>query len=97
MRGNHILTRVVSCPPCMLEVEQKQPATLPMVAPDIHRPLNPSITAFSEAVMLPKRVGEPSAIPSAQAKSSNSTCGISKNFFRVAATFSSLEGLDSGP
>src|SRR5450830_1409035 len=59
--GSSIDNKVLSWPPCRLDVEVKTPAGLPTRAPVSHRLLVPSIKYFNGAAILPKRVGLPRA------------------------------------
>lgn len=70
--GSSIEIRVVSWPPCRLEVEVKAVAGLSTRAPPSHSSLVVSTKCFSGAAMLPKRVGLPSARPAQWRRSSSS-------------------------
>src|SRR3990167_2487949 len=65
-----MLSTVVSCPPCKLDVDVKQPAGLLINAPDCHSAPVPSKKYLSAADIFPKRVGLPSARPAQFFKSS---------------------------
>src|SRR5690606_39883765 len=69
-KGSIILSRVLSCPPCKLEVEVKTPAGLLTSSPVSQRLLVPSKKYFIAAAMLPKRVGLPRARPAQFLRSS---------------------------
>lgn len=58
-----MLRMVLSCPPCMLEVEVKKPAGLLIRSPLNQRSLVLSKKYFKGAAILPKRVGLPVMMP----------------------------------
>ena len=65
-----MLSRVLSWPPCRLEVEVKTAAGLSIKAPLIQMAEVWSRKYFSGAAMLPKRVGLPSTRPAHSRRSS---------------------------
>ena len=54
MSGNIIVIKVVSCPPCILDVDVKTPAGLLMSVPLNHSSVVESMNSFIGAAMLPK-------------------------------------------
>ena len=71
--GSIIVSRVDSCPPCMLAVEVNAAAGLPTSAPLAHSLPRPSMKCFIGAAMLPKRVGLPSSRPAQSTRARAST------------------------
>ncbi len=57
------MSKVLSCPPCMLPVLVKTQAGFPASAPLNHSDVLPSQKYFIGAAIFPKRVGEPKARP----------------------------------
>ncbi len=76
-----MVSRVVSLPPCMLEVEQKAAPTLPINEPASHSLPVESMKVFSGALMFPKRVGDPSTSASHHSRSA----GVASGSFPKAA------------
>src|SRR5690554_7520545 len=71
IKGNAMVSNVLSWPPCSEEVEVKTPAGLLINAPVNQSGLVPSRKYFNGAAMLPKRVGFPITKPAQCLRSSS--------------------------
>src|SRR5690554_7755722 len=84
IKGNAMVSNVLSWPPCSEEVEVKTPAGLLINAPVNQSGLVPSRKYFNGAAMLPKRVGLPITKPAQCLRSDRKSTRLNSSHVRIS-------------